>query len=53
LSRMDRRRTISLFAAAALAAAGGLGDCGSDNGGGKRLSRTSASELRSTLDSVE
>jgi hypothetical protein len=50
---MDRRRTISLFAAAALAAAGGLGACGSDNGGGKRLSRTSASELRSTLDSVE
>src|SRR5206468_7705017 len=50
----NRARTILLVAAVALAAAaGGLSACGSDNGGGKRLSHAVASELSSTLDSVE
>jgi outer membrane murein-binding lipoprotein Lpp len=54
LSRMNRGRTISLMAAAALAAAAGsLAACGSDSGDGNRLSRSTASELRSTVDRVE
>jgi hypothetical protein len=50
---MARARTISLTLGASLAlAGGGLSACGSD-GDGERLSRATASELRSTLDRVQ
>jgi outer membrane murein-binding lipoprotein Lpp len=52
LSRMIHGRTIGLLAAVALAIAV-FGGCGSDNGGGKRLSRSTASQLTATLDRVE
>ncbi len=50
---MHGQRTVALLVAAALAAVGGVGACGSDNGDGKRLSHATASELSSTLDRVE
>jgi outer membrane murein-binding lipoprotein Lpp len=49
---MSHGCTIGLLAAAALAVAV-FGGCGSDNGGGKRLSRSTASQLTATLDRVE